>query len=145
MPRRLRSSLALAMILAACTPSTSPTPRLAVRSALILTPEADPEDPSLLVAQYREWDSDGHRIPNIELDHGHGPAEEDDDEEVVVLARVGDQAVSVQAIDAEGDRVRVDLDALPMGPQTLHLSVIHDGLTSDELAVPVVDRRLVAP
>jgi hypothetical protein len=32
-----------------------------------------------------------------------------------------------------------------MGRQTLRLSVIHDGLTSDELAVSVLDRRRATP
>lgn len=139
--------LVLAM-LAACAPasSTSSTPQPAVRSDLVLATETDPEDPSLLIAQYREWDADNQRIPNIELDHGHGPAEEDDDDdEVLVLARVGDQTLPIQAIDADGDHVLVDLDALPMGRHVLRLRVVHDGLTSDELAVSVLDRRLATP
>ncbi len=146
MSRTLLGGLALAM-LAACTPdpSTSSTPRPAVRSDLILAMAVHAEDPSLLVAQYRAWDPDGQLVPDIELDHGHGPAEEDTDEDTVVLARAGGEALPVQATDADGDRVLVDLDALPMGRQTLRLVVIHDGLRSDELAVSVLDRRLATP
>ena len=143
---KLAVVLALAM-LAACTPpsSTSSTPSPAVRSALVLVPDGSPDDVSILVARYQEWDADGQPVPGIELDHGHGPTEVEEDDEVVVQARSGGEVVPVQAVDAEGDRVYVDLDALPMGPQTLRLTVTHDGLTSDELAVSVIDRRLAAP
>ena len=58
---------------------------------------------------------------------------------------VGTQPLPIQAVDADGDHVIVDLDALPMGRHVLHLSVVHDGLASDELAVSVLDRRLAAP
>ena len=81
----------------------------------------------------------------MELDHGHGPTDVDDDDGPVVRAQVGDQVVPVQAVDADGDRVLVDLDALSMGPQTLRITVAHDGLTSDELVVSILDRRLAPP
>ncbi|GAB5537383.1 MAG: hypothetical protein Rubg2KO_36320 [Rubricoccaceae bacterium] len=145
---KLSLGLLMLAMLAACAPasSTSSTDPAPVRAELVLTPEARSDDPSLLVAQYREWDSNDQRIANIELDHGHGPADEDDDDdEVRVLARVGDQTLPIQALDADGDRVLVDLDALPMGRHVLRLTVVHDGLTSDELAVPVLDRRHAAP
>jgi len=146
MPRLLLGSFALAM-LSACAPapSTSSTPQSAVRADLVLAPEERMDDPSLLVAQYREWDADGQRVPGIELDHGHGPTDVDDEDEVIVLARVGDHALPTQAVDADGDHVLVDLDALPMGRHRLRLSVVHEGLTSDELAVSVHDRRLATP
>lgn len=117
-----------------------------VRADLVLAIDVNPEgDPSVLVVQYRAWDADGQLIPDIELDHGHGPTEEDTDDDTVVLAHVGSDRLPIQAVDAEGDRVRVDLDAVPMGRHVLRLSVIHDGLTSDELAVSVLDRRLASP
>ena len=132
--------IALTM-LAACVPA----PRPAVRADLVLDVSARPEDPSLVAAQYRAWDADGQRIPNIELDHGHGPTDVDDDDETVVRAHWDGQALPLQAIDTDGDHVIVDLDALPMGRQTLRLAVVHDGLVSDELAIQVLDRRLATP
>lgn len=135
--------LALAL-LAACAPAPSASPP-PVRADLVLVPDGHPEDPSLLVAQYREWDSDGQRIADIELDHGHGPTEVDDGEDdTIVHAHVGTLALPIQALDAEGDRAFVDLDALPMGPQTLRLRVAHDGLVSNELVVSILNRRLAS-
>lgn len=135
--------LALA-VLAACAspPAASPTP---VRADLVLVPGGHPDDPTLLVAEYREWDATGQRIPGIELDHGHGPEDEEPEEdEPVVQAWVGLEAIPIQAVDADGDRVFVDLDALPMGRQTLRIRVAHDGLLSEELVVSILDRRLAS-
>lgn len=133
-------------MLAACAPApavSSSAP--AVRADLVVIPDERTDDPSLLVTQYREWDAEGRAISDIELDHGHGPMDVDDGDEVVVVARVRGQPLPLQAVDADGDRVIVDLDALPLGPHVLHLTVVHDGLTSDALAVRVLDRRLQTP
>ena len=138
-----RVLLALALGLAACTspPGARSTTAPAVRSELVAV-GLDADDASLFVAEYREWDADGARV-DVELDHGHGP-EASDEAEPAVIARVGEADLPVQAVDAVGDRVIVDLDALPPGPQTLRLSVEHDGLASPWLEVPLLDRQLVA-
>ena len=143
-----RSPLGLATIafvafLAACTfPGARSTPAPAVRSDLVAV-GLDADDASLFLAEYREWDAEGGRV-DVELDHGHGP-EAPDGAEPVVLARVGGANLPVQAVDAVGDRVIVDLDALPPGRQTLRLSVGHGALQSPWLEVPISDRQLAAP
>lgn len=128
-------------LLAGCQVRPAPPGPVAVRADLVL--DAPGDDPSLVVAQYREWDADGRAIGGIELDHGHGPAEEDDEDDVVVIARVGGRDLPIQAVDAVGDRVVVDLDALPPGRHTLRLAVVHEGQASDTLDVAVLDRRVV--
>ena len=135
------ATLALATSgLAACASPSAIAP--AVRSELVAL-GLDVDDASLFVAEYREWDARGKRVA-VDLDHSHGP-EAPDEAEPVVRARVGEANLPVQAVDAVGDRVIVDLDALPPGRQTLRLSVEHDGLRSPWLEVPLLDRQLVSP
>ena len=65
------------------------------------------------------------------------------DEEEGVVALVGDRPFGDNAVDAFGDYVFLDLDAVGAGRQTVRLAVRAGGDVSDWLAVEVADRRFV--